>query len=157
VDFKNTVVIMTSNLGSQQIQAAMSGGDALDESTKAAVTDVLRSHFRPEFLNRVDEVVIFEGLRREDTAQIVDIQLDRMRKLLTDKRLSLEVTDAARMLLAERGYDPVYGARPLKRTLQKLLQDPLALKVLKGEFRPGDTVKVDAGKDSLRFDEVARA
>ncbi len=162
VDFKNTVVIMTSNLGSAVIQASMQagkagqaaqGGKEMDEHTKSEVMEILRSHFRPEFLNRVDETVIFEPLKREDIARVVDIQLGRMRALLADKRLGLELTDAARNLLAERGYDPVYGARPLKRAIQKMLQDPLALKVLKGEFLPGDTVRVEAGKDSLRFEK----
>jgi ATP-dependent Clp protease ATP-binding subunit ClpB len=157
IDFKNTVLIMTSNLGSLLIQAAMEGGKALDEGSKEQVMETLRQHFRPEFLNRVDEVVIFESLRREEIAKIVDFQIHRLQKLLDARRLRLELTESARALLAERGYDPVYGARPLKRAIQKLLQDPLALKVLKGDFVPGDTIRVDAGKDELRFLAPARA
>ena len=151
VDFRNTVLIMTSNLGSQRIQSAMENDQPLDEKTKEEVLDSLREHFRPEFLNRVDEVVIFESLRREDIRHIVDIQLGRMKKLLADRQLTLELTDGAKDLLAERGYDPVYGARPLKRAIQKDLQDPLALKVLKGEFNAGDTVRVEADGDKLKF------
>jgi ATP-dependent Clp protease ATP-binding subunit ClpB len=119
--------------------------------------EALRASFRPEFLNRVDEVVIFEPLSRKHIAQIVDIQVDRMRKLLEEKRLELELTDGARSFLAERGYDPTFGARPLKRAIQRSLQDPLALKVLAGEFLPGDTVLVDAGRDELRMTKKARA
>ncbi len=159
VDFRNAVLIMTSNIGSAYIQAGMerAKGGALDEEAKKDVTDALREHFRPEFLNRVDEIVIFEGLRRENIREIVDIQLARMRKLLEDRRLELEVTEPAKDFLGERGYDPVYGARPLKRAIQRYLQDPLALKVLKGEFVPGDTILVDAGKDELRLSKKSRA
>ena len=156
VDFRNVVLIMTSNVGSQFIQAAMESG-GLTEDVKEQVLDALRASFRPEFLNRVDEIVVFEGLRREHIRSIVDIQLQRLRKLLADKRMDLELTDAATSFLAERGYDPVYGARPLKRAIQRFVQDPLALRILKGEFAPGDTVMVDAGKDELRFTKRARA
>jgi len=127
VDFKNTVLIMTSN--------------AQD----------LKATFRPEFLNRVDEMVTFQPLKREDMAAIVDLQLDRLRKLLVEKRLALELADGAREFLAERGYDPDYGARPLKRAVQKYLQDPLAMKILSAELVPGDTILVGAGKDALRI------
>ncbi len=159
VDFRNTVLIMTSNIGSARIQAGMerAEGGALDENVKKEVVDALREHFRPEFLNRVDEIVIFEGLRRENIRAIVDIQLARMQKLLADRRLELEVTDAGKDFLGERGYDPVYGARPLKRAIQRYLQDPLALRVLKGEFAPGDTIVVDAGKDELNMTKKAEA
>ena len=156
VDFRNVVLIMTSNIGSQLIQAAMEAGGLTDE-VKEQVLDALRASFRPEFLNRVDEIVVFEGLRREHIRSIVDIQLHRLRKLLAEKRMDLELTDAAMTLLAERGYDPVYGARPLKRAIQRFVQDPLALRILKGEFVPGDTVTADAGKDELRFTKRARA
>ncbi|HZA14622.1 MAG TPA: ATP-dependent chaperone ClpB, partial [Myxococcaceae bacterium] len=135
VDFRNVVLIMTSNVGSQFIQAAMESG-GLTEDVKEQVLDALRASFRPEFLNRVDEIVVFEGLRREHIRSIVDIQLQRLRKLLADKRMDLELTDAATSFLAERGYDPVYGARPLKRAIQRFVQDPLALRILKGEFAP---------------------
>ena len=157
VDFKNTVLIMTSNLGSQLLMAGMEGKERLDEATRSRVLDALRGHFRPEFLNRVDEVVVFEPLRREDLGRIVDIQLGRLKKLLEDRRLTLEVTDGAKRFLGEHGYDPVYGARPLKRAIQKYLQDPLAMKVLSGEYVPGDTVTVEAGKGELRFAKPARA
>jgi ATP-dependent Clp protease ATP-binding subunit ClpB len=151
VDFKNTVLILTSNIGSAALQEGMAGKGVLDEATREEVMGALRSHFRPEFLNRVDEVVIFEPLRREDIQRIVELQVARMQKLLADKRLSLELTDAAKGFLAERGYDPTYGARPLKRAIQKYLMDPLALKVLGSEYVAGDTILVDHGKDALTF------
>jgi ATP-dependent Clp protease ATP-binding subunit ClpB len=151
VDFKNTVLIMTSNIGSTLIQEAMAAKKKLDEEDKQEVLEVLQHQFRPEFLNRIDEIVIFESLKREDIAKIVDLQLDRLRKLLAAKRLEIELEQSAREFLAEKGYDPVYGARPLKRAIQKYLQDPLALKLLSGEFAPGDTIAVQAGKDELRL------
>jgi ATP-dependent Clp protease ATP-binding subunit ClpB len=157
VDFKNTVLIMTSNIGSQTLMLGMEGKDSIDEATRTRVMDELRRHFRPEFLNRVDEIVIFEPLRREQIARIVDIQLARLRRLLEDRRLTLEITPKAVGFLAEHGYDPVYGARPLKRAIQKYLQDPLALKVLSGEYVAGDTVLVDAGKGALRFTKPSAA
>ncbi|MBX5482851.1 MAG: ATP-dependent chaperone ClpB [Myxococcaceae bacterium] len=156
VDFRNTVLIMTSNIGSQAIQAGMEDG-GLSEAVKEEVLGALRQAFRPEFLNRVDEIVIFEGLRREHIRRIVDIQLGRLRKLLADKRIELMLSDGAMNFLAERGYDPVYGARPLKRAIQRYLQDPLALKLLKGEFVPGEVVRVDAGKDELTFAQAPKA
>ena len=148
---------MTSNLGSQALVAGMEGKKGLDEAARQQVMDALRAHFRPEFLNRVDEVVIFEPLKKSDLHHIVDIQLGRLRKLLEDRKLTLEMTEAAKAFLGEHGYDPVYGARPLKRAIQKYLQDPLAMKVLSGEYQPGDTVSVDAGKGELRFSKPARA
>ena len=154
VDFRNTVLIMTSNLGSQAIQLGMAGGGSLTESVRGEVMDALRANFRPEFLNRVDEVVIFEPLKRSDLGRIVDIQLERMRKLLQDRKLDLDLTDAAKELLAERGYDPVYGARPLKRAIQRHLQDPLAMQLLSGTFKPGDRIQADAGGDGLTFAKV---
>ncbi len=157
VDFKNTVLIMTSNIGSPLIQEAMAQKGRLDQKDKEAVVAQLSMHFRPEFLNRVDEIVVFESLRREDIQRIVDLQLGRLSKLLADKRLQLELSDGARDFLAERGYDPVYGARPLKRAIQKYLQDPLALRILSGEFVPGDTIVVEAGHDALRMVKKATA
>ncbi|KFE72275.1 ATP-dependent chaperone ClpB [Hyalangium minutum] len=154
VDFKNTVLILTSNIGSQALQEGMAGKETLDERTRNEVMDALRSHFRPEFLNRVDEIVIFEPLKRSEISRIVDLQLARLSKLLSDKRLTLELTDKARAFLAERGYDPTYGARPLKRAIQKYLMDPLALKVLSGEFVPGDDIQADAEGDKLTFAKV---
>ena len=144
VDFRNTVVIMTSNLGNQ----LWDGGRAV---TRDEVTQVLQDHFRPEFLNRIDEIVIFHPLGREHLAAIVDIQLKRVSHLLADKGYHLDVSDAARKYLAEVGYDPDFGARPLKRAIQRELQDPLALRILSGEFSEGDTIRVDSGKDELVF------
>jgi ATP-dependent Clp protease ATP-binding subunit ClpB len=157
VDFKNTVLIMTSNIGSSLIQEAMAARRQLDDRTKEQVMELLRQEFRPEFLNRVDEIVIFESLRREDIGQIIDLQLKRLQKLLEDRRLQLELEPSARDFLVERGYDPVYGARPLKRAIQKYLQDPLAMKVLAGEFLPGDTIVAQANKNQLRLVKKARA
>ena len=144
VDFRNTVVIMTSNLGNQLWE----GGRVV---ARDEVTQVLQDHFRPEFLNRIDEIVIFHPLRREHLAGIVDIQLKRVSHLLADKGYHVEVSDAARKYLAEVGYDPDFGARPLKRAIQRELQDPLALKILSGEFSEGSTIRVDSGKDELVF------
>ncbi|MBN8227119.1 ATP-dependent chaperone ClpB [Corallococcus macrosporus] len=154
VDFRNTVLILTSNIGSQAIQEGMAGTDTLNEKTRGEVMEALRGHFRPEFLNRVDEIVVFEPLRKKDIYRIVDIQLGKLQKLLQAKRLTLDLTDSARELLAERGYDPTYGARPLKRAVQKYLLDPLALQVLNGEFAPGEHIQADAGPDGLTFAKV---
>ncbi len=148
VDFKNTVLIMTSNIGSQFI-AELAGRD--DAEMEKRVTEALRSHFRPEFLNRVDEIIIFHSLKEMQIEKIVDIQLARLDKLLKDRKMELELTEGARRFIAQQGYDAVYGARPLKRAIQKYLQDPLAMKILEGEFHEGDTViaevpKVQVGK-----------
>ncbi len=147
VDFRNTVVILTSNLGSQHI----SGGD--HDVEKKRVTDAIRAELRPELLNRIDEVVVFHSLGREQLGRIVEIQLVRLSKLLSDKQLKLELTERARLAVGKAGYDPVYGARPLKRALQRMVLDPLAIKVLQGDYQPGDTVQVDAGPsdDVLTF------
>ncbi|MFZ5919029.1 MAG: ATP-dependent chaperone ClpB [Chloroflexota bacterium] len=147
VDFKNTVVIMTSNVGSQYIRD-LAGNDA---AVREQVIRALNQHFRPEFLNRVDEVVIFHSLTRQHLAQIVDIQLERLRALLAGRHITLELSEAAKRLLAEEGFDPVYGARPLKRIIQRRVQDPLALKLLQGEFRDGDAIRVDARDGELVF------
>jgi len=136
VDFRNTVVIMTSNIRS---------------------ADDLRERFRPEFLNRIDEVVTFEALTREQLSEIVELQLGRLRERLAERKLSLEVTDAAKELLAEEGWDPAYGARPLKRAIQRLLENPLALRLLDGDFAEGDTVRVDAEDAELAFERAAVA
>ena len=153
MDFKNTVVIMTSNLGGELW--AEGGADA--EQTEAQVRALLTQHFRPEFLNRVDEVVVFHRLTKEHLAGIVDIQLGRLAARLMEAGHRLEVSDAARAYLAEVGYDPVYGARPLKRAIQRELQDPLALALLSGEFRPGEIIRVDRGPVGLTFTPVAAA
>jgi ATP-dependent Clp protease ATP-binding subunit ClpB len=157
VDFKNTVLIMTSNIGSQALMEGLEGRRTMAEGTRDRVMAALKEHFRPEFLNRVDEMVVFEPLKKEHIARVVDLQLVRLQKLLFDKRLSLTLTPKAKEYLAEEGYDPVYGARPLKRAIQKHLQDPMALKILGGEFAPGDTVQVDRGADGLKFTTAARA
>jgi ATP-dependent Clp protease ATP-binding subunit ClpB len=147
VNFKNTVVIMTSNVGSHWIK------ELGPEAAKDRVLEELNRHFRPEFLNRVDEVIVFHSLTMEDLVQIVDIQLRRLQDLLAERNIALELTEAARQLVAEKGYDPVYGARPLKRTIQRELQDPLALKILQGEFKDGETVLVDARDGELVFEK----
>src|SRR5512142_2573438 len=144
VDFRNTVVIMTSNLGSQL-------WDGSRIVVREEITRVLQNHFRPEFLNRIDEIVVFHSLLKEQLSAIVDIQLRHVKALLADKGYNLEVTDAAREYLAEVGYDPTFGARPLKRAIQRELQDPLALKILSGDFREGDTILVDRGPEGLTF------
>ncbi|HEX7222560.1 MAG TPA: AAA family ATPase, partial [Candidatus Limnocylindrales bacterium] len=146
VDFKNTVVIMTSNVGSQLISAVAAGGDdtAAYEAMKRQVTEALRAQFRPEFLNRVDEIVVFHALTDEHLGRIVDLLLEGLSRRLAEQDLSVELTPAARQLIVREGTDPAYGARPLKRTIQRLLENPLARALLKGEFRPGDIVKVDA-------------
>jgi ATP-dependent Clp protease ATP-binding subunit ClpB len=156
VDFRNTVVIMTSNIGSQEIQrlAARPGADV--QAIREAALEHLRGEFRPEFLNRVDEIVVFRSLSRENLGRIVEIQLGRLRKLLADRRITVELTEPAREAIADAGYDPVYGARPLKRALQRMVQDPLALKLLRGEFKPGVHVVVDEGPDgSVTFTKGA--
>jgi ATP-dependent Clp protease ATP-binding subunit ClpB len=148
VDFKNTILIMTSNIGSAQLRD-MAGDDKL---VRESVMEALRQAFRPEFLNRIDEVIIFHALTKEQLRQIVEIQLEGLRHRLADRSLTLEVTPAAADLLAEEGYDPVYGARPLKRTIQRLVQDPLAMRILEGEFLEGDTVVVDVKKGELTLE-----
>ncbi|HEY8446457.1 MAG TPA: ATP-dependent chaperone ClpB [Thermomicrobiales bacterium] len=147
VDFRNTVIIMTSNLGSTYIsQPGIS-----DDEMRARVMDALRASFRPEFLNRVDEIVIFKMLTRQQLTQIVDIQLQRVQRRLDDRQITLMVTPAAKEWLANRGYDPVYGARPLKRLIQKEVLDPLSTMLLRGELRDGETVTVDADGGKLTF------
>jgi ATP-dependent Clp protease ATP-binding subunit ClpB len=152
VDFKNTVVIMTSNLGSQYIaeRATREAAD-LDEGTRRLVLDALRAHFPPEFLNRVDDVIVFHPLGREHLARIIDIQLAGLTRRLEERKIHVELTDAAKQQLVAEGYDPTYGARPLKRTLQRRLLDPLALDVLQGRFGEGDHVMVDQGPAGLTF------
>jgi ATP-dependent Clp protease ATP-binding subunit ClpB len=142
VDFKNTVLIMTSNIGSQHILEAQQAG-ATYETMKAQVTGELRAHFRPEFLNRVDEIVVFHALGQEHLTRIVEIQLERLRTRLAERRIILTVTPAALANLGQRGYDPVYGARPLKRLIQQEIETPMARQLIKGELRDGDTAMVD--------------
>jgi ATP-dependent Clp protease ATP-binding subunit ClpB len=148
VDFKNTVIIMTSNLGSQYIQDL---GAKDRKEMEHHVNAVLRQSFKPEFLNRIDETIIFNNLGRDEIKSIVEIQLKRLRQNLSSRKMALEITDRAKALLADKGYDPAYGARPLKRTIQRLIQDPLAVKILEGEFKEGHRVRVDAQGDELSF------
>lgn len=150
VDFRNTLIIMTSNLGSEFLVNQKEGEDS--DAVEAQVMDVVRSHFRPEFLNRVDEIILFHRLRREHMGRIVDIQLKRLTKLLADRKITLDLDDGVKEWLGNKGYDPAYGARPLKRVIQKYVQDPLAEMVLAGKIRDGETVKIAAGKDGLMFD-----
>jgi ATP-dependent Clp protease ATP-binding subunit ClpB len=146
VDFKNTVIIMTSNIGSQYI---------MEESSPAArerlVMDALRQHFRPEFLNRIDDIIIFDRLTEEELKKIVEIQLKRLVRRLENQKITLELSDAAKAFVASHGYDPVYGARPLKRAIQKYILDPLSMDILEGKVREGQRVKVDAENESLKF------
>ena len=147
VDFKNTVLIMTSNLGSREIQAAE--GD--EKQVREAVLQELRLHFKPEFLNRIDDVVIFHQLSREQIGTIIDVQLERLRAMLAERNLTLVLEPSAKELLMREGYDPSYGARPLKRAIQSYIQNPLAVKLLQGEILPGQTVRVLANGDTLEF------
>jgi ATP-dependent Clp protease ATP-binding subunit ClpB len=152
VDFKNTVVIMTSNLGSHLIAERTTGeGGTIDEGTRRQVMDALREHFRPEFLNRIDEIIFFHALGRDHLKQIVGIQIRGLVKRLEERKIHVQLSDAAREQLVREGYDPTYGARPLKRTIQRRVLDPLALRVLEGHFIEGDTIVVDAGADGLTF------
>ena len=150
VDFKNTLIVLTSNLGADII--ALDDGDELLPRTKDQVLDVVRKHFRPEFLNRLDEILIFRRLSRDNMAAIVSVQLDHLRKLLADHKITLDMTPAALEWLAEAGYDPVYGARPLKRVIQRTLQNTLAQELLAGKIIDGQTVSVDANRDGLTID-----
>jgi len=149
VDFRNTLIIMTSNLGSQLWMKDESG--QAQQVTRDQITDILKNFFRPEFLNRVDEIVIFKPLTRENLSEIVGIQLGHVSQLLADRGLKLEISPAAKQWLAEAGYDPEFGARPLKRAIQREIQDPLALKILAGEFMEGDTIKIDLVGGGLNF------
>jgi ATP-dependent Clp protease ATP-binding subunit ClpB len=148
VDFRNAVLILTSNVGSQHIV------ELEDEAEiERRVDEALRAHFKPEFLNRVDETIVFHRLGREQIDHIVEIQLNRVRALLQERRIEIEVTPEAKHLMAEKGYDPHYGARPLKRVIQRLVQDPLAMRILEGDFPEGSKVLIDArlSGESLEF------
>jgi len=151
VDMRNTVVVMTSNLGSQRIQELAGEGY---EAMKSAVLDVVGQHFRPEFINRVDEMVVFHPLNREQIKLIAGIQVKILRKRLENSGYSLEVSDAALGLLSEAGFDPVYGARPLKRAIQQEIENPLAQKILSGDFAPGETIKIDVSDGRFNFEAV---
>ncbi len=148
VDFKNTVLIMTSNVGSQWINDVR-GGDA--KEIEKRVMDALRSTFRPEFLNRIDDIIIFNSLGRAEIKRIIDIQLNLLRRRLSEAKISLELTDRALEFLADTGFDPVYGARPLKRAIQRHVQDPLSMKILDGSITEGDRVVMDIKDGKVVF------
>ncbi|HCX69392.1 MAG TPA: ATP-dependent chaperone ClpB, partial [Rhodobiaceae bacterium] len=150
VDFKNVLIIMTSNLGAEYLAEQKPGEDV--EGVRAQVMDVVRSRFRPEFLNRLDEILLFHRLTREQMDTIVDIQMGRLQKLLADRKIVIELDEAARTWLADAGYDPVYGARPLKRVIQRNVQDPLAELLLMGKITDGEVVKISAGAEGLIID-----
>jgi ATP-dependent Clp protease ATP-binding subunit ClpB len=149
VDFTNTLIILTSNLGSQYIAGLGEGEDV--DAVEPQVMEVVRGHFRPEFLNRLDEIILFHRLSAANMAPIVDIQVARVARLLQDRKVTLNLTAAAREWLGRVGYDPVYGARPLKRAVQKYLQDPLADMILRGDVPDGVTVNVDEGDGGLKL------
>lgn len=155
VDFRNTLIVMTSNLGAEFLAQQSDGEDS--EAVRGPVMDVVRSHFRPEFLNRLDEMILFHRLKRSQMAAIVDIQLKGLLALLEDRKIVLDVDESARAWLAEKGYDPAYGARPLKRVIQKQVQDPLAERILAGDIGDADTVRITAGTDRLLFERVGDA
>jgi ATP-dependent Clp protease ATP-binding subunit ClpB len=158
VDFKNTIIIMTSNIGSQFLQAESLKSDEDFEKASEQVMNQLHAHFRPEFLNRVDDIIVFRPLGKEQLVKIIELRLEDVRRLLADRKISLELTDAAKDLMFTQGYDPNFGARPLKRAIQKLIQDPLALKILDGEVLHGDHVVVDADKKAgkMKFEVSQR-
>ena len=147
VDFSNTLIILTSNLGSQYLAAL--GDDEDVSKAEPAVMDAVRAHFRPEFLNRLDEIIMFHRLAAEHMAPIVEIQVARVSKLLKDRKITINLSDQAKAWLGRVGYDPVYGARPLKRAIQRHLQDPLADMLLRGEVPDGSTVEIDEGDGAL--------
>ncbi len=153
VDFKNTVLIMTSNLGSREMQGTQDD----EKEMREAVLEVLREHFKPEFLNRVDDIVIFHQLTREQIGSIIEVQLERLRRMLADRNMTLVLDDSAKALLSREGYDPMYGARPLKRAIQTLIQNPLASLLLRGEVAPGHTIRVSADGDQMKFETETTA
>jgi ATP-dependent Clp protease ATP-binding subunit ClpB len=156
VDFRNTLIIMTSNLGAEILVNQPEGQDT--DAVREQVMAIVRVSFRPEFLNRVDEIILFHRLKRTEMGRIVDIQLARLNKLLEERKIRIELDASAREWLADKGYDPAYGARPLKRVIQKSLQDPLAEMVLAGQVKDGDIVRVSATKQGLTFNgKVAQA
>ncbi len=150
VDFKNTVLIMTSNLGSREIQSATENPLA-DRNIRTEVLQVLRDHFKPEFLNRIDDIVVFKQLSRDQIAQIIDVQLEKLRKNLDERGIVIALDDSAREMLVNEGFDPVYGARPLKRAIQNLIQNPLAISLLNGDISSGQTVKITAADGKITF------
>jgi len=153
VDFRNTVIVMTSNLGSNLIQEM--AGEENYESMKNAVMEVVGTHFRPEFINRIDDLVVFHPLSREHIRKIVDIQLGYLHERLAERDIQIHLSDAARDKLAAAGFDPVYGARPLKRAIQQQVENPLAQEILSGKFSPGDVIEVGVDHDRLDFRNAA--
>ncbi len=153
VDFKNTVLIMTSNLGSREIQAATENPLA-DRDINKDVLQVLRDHFKPEFLNRIDDIVVFKQLTKDQIAKIIDVQLEKLRKNLEERGITIELDDTAKDLIVAEGYDPVYGARPLRRAIQTLVQNPLAVSLLKGDLASGQTIRVSAENGEMKFSPV---
>ncbi|HEY9298443.1 MAG TPA: AAA family ATPase, partial [Phormidium sp.] len=150
VDFKNSVIIMTSNIGSQYI-LDVAGDDSRYDEMRGRVMEAMRNNFRPEFLNRIDEVIIFHGLNKQELRHIVQLQVQRLSGRLSDRKMSLKLSDSALDFLAEVGYDPVYGARPLKRAIQRELETQIAKSILRGEFSDGDTIFVDVENERLAF------
>ena len=158
VDFKNTVLIMTSNLGAGQLATAWAESEDGFEEASERVMGVLREHFRPEFLNRIDDVVVFHPLDEKQLEHIIEMRLKDLEKLLADRKITIELTEAAKKAVFKTGYDRAYGARPLKRAIQRMVQDPLAVKILDGTVRHGDHVVVDAGKGgALTFETTEHA
>ena len=149
VDFRNTMIVLTSNFGGEFLANLGENEDV--DSVRGPVMDTVRAHFRPEFLNRLDDIILFHRLKRRDMGEIVDIQLKRLAKLLEDRKITLDLDESARAWLADKGYDPVYGARPLKRVIQREVQDPLADKILAGEVPDGARVRITGGTDNLLF------
>jgi ATP-dependent Clp protease ATP-binding subunit ClpB len=156
VDFKNTVLIMTSNVGAQALATAWAQGEEGFEEAKVRVMESLRQQFRPEFLNRVDDIVVFHPLGEEQLTHIVDLRLKDLDRLLAERKITLELTDAARKAIFTAGYDRAYGARPLKRAIQRMVQDKLAVKILDGSVLHGDHVVIDAGTGGLTFGVAER-
>jgi ATP-dependent Clp protease ATP-binding subunit ClpB len=148
VDFRNTIIIMTSNIGSDQIKEFAGKNEDL---MKNRVMDALSRHFKPEFLNRLDDIIIFHALTRDQIGKIVDIQMARVNKRLSEHKIQIVLTDPVRELLADEGFDPAYGARPLKRAIQRLIENPLAMELLAGKIQPGHTVTADLEGDHLKF------
>jgi ATP-dependent Clp protease ATP-binding subunit ClpB len=154
VDFKNTIIIMTSNLGSQYI-LDLAGDDSKYDEMRSRVMEIMQANFRPEFLNRVDETIIFHGLQKSQLREIVKIQVQRLESRLTEQKLSLKLSDKALDFLAEIGYDPIYGARPLKRSIQRYLETAIAKSILRGEYKQGDTIFVDVDNERLSFKHLS--
>jgi len=155
VDFRNTLIVMTSNLGAEYLVAQPEGDDT--DKVRDQVMAEVRAHFRPEFLNRVDEIILFHRLKREQMSRIVDIQMTHLQKLLEERKITIALDGKGREWLANKGYDPAYGARPLKRVIQKSVQDPLAELILSGKIKDGETVKISSGRDGLIFNGASVA